>query len=80
MFLKKANSAEEILGVAAHEIAHITQRHVLRNMIQALGVFSLFQLVLGDITGIIAVLSDQGSFLLMKGFSRSIEEDADEKE
>lgn len=77
--LQKANSPEEILGVAAHEMAHVTQRHVLRNMIQALGVFSLFQLVLGDITGIIAVLSDQGSFLLMKGFSRSMEEDADEK-
>lgn len=77
--LEEATTAEEILGVAAHEMAHVTQRHVLRNMIQAMGVFTLFQLVLGDITGIIAVLSDQGTFLLMKGFSRSIEEDADEK-
>jgi Zn-dependent protease with chaperone function len=77
--LKRANSAEEILGVAAHEMAHVTQRHVLRNMIQALGVFTLFQLFLGDITGVIAVLTDQGTFLLMKGFSRSMEEDADEK-
>lgn len=76
--LRKARDGTEILGVAAHEMAHVTQRHVLRNLIQGLGMFTLVQLIIGDVTGLLAVLADQGSFLLMRGFSRSMEEEADE--
>lgn len=77
--LKKAQSAEEILGVAAHEMAHVHKRHVLRGMVQAVGLFAVVQALFGDITGIIGVLSDQGAFLANQGFSRELEIEADDR-
>lgn len=75
--LDKAEKDIEVLGVVAHELAHVTQRHVLRSMIQGAGLFLLIQTVLGDMTGLIAVLGDQGSFLLSQSFSRDMEREAD---
>ncbi len=75
--LEKADSDIEVLGVVAHEMAHVTQRHVLRSMIQGVGIFLLIQTMLGDMTGLIAVLGDQGSFLLSRSFSRDMETEAD---
>jgi predicted Zn-dependent protease len=77
--LKVANDASELLGVAAHELAHVTQRHSMRNIIQGAGIFVLLQAFFGDVTGIIAVIADQGSFLMNQSFSRSMETDADKK-
>jgi len=71
------NSAEEILGIAAHELIHIEQRHVLKNMLQGVGLFAFVQFFLGDMSGLIAVIINQGSFLLNKKFSREMEREAD---
>jgi Zn-dependent protease with chaperone function len=77
--LRQAESAAEILGVAAHEMAHVTERHVIRNLVQGAGLFLLLQLMLGDVSGLIAVIADQGQFLLNQSFSRSMETEADRK-
>jgi predicted Zn-dependent protease len=73
----EAESAEEVLGVLAHEIAHITQRHSLRQMISAAGVFVLVQTLFGDLSGIAALMADGGLQLLTLEFSRGHERDAD---
>lgn len=73
----KAESAEEVLGVLAHEIAHVTERHSLRQLISSAGVFVLVQTLFGDLSGIGAVLADGGLQLLTLEFSRSHEHDAD---
>ncbi|MGB0455063.1 MAG: M48 family metallopeptidase [Bacteriovoracaceae bacterium] len=77
--LIKSESALPILGVAAHELAHVTERHVLQGIIQSLGLFALVQVTLGDFTGIIAVLGDQGGHLLRQEFSRDKERVADKE-
>lgn len=75
--LRAAASPEEILGVAAHEIAHATERHVLKSMVQTLSLTALISLFIGDMGGLAALLIQQGQILLQNGFSRGQEAAAD---
>ncbi len=75
--LKNAEHELEILGVAAHELAHVQKRHVLKGIIQGLGIFTFFQVFIGDISGFLGILVDQGHFLIRQKFSREFEEEAD---
>lgn len=74
----KAERPEEVLGVLAHEIAHVTRRHSLRNIIGTLGVVAIIQTALGDASGLVALAAEGGRFLLTQGFSREYERDADD--
>ncbi len=75
--INQAESAEEFLGVGAHELAHITQRHSLRSAIKSVGIYAIISLALSDVSGLIALLADQGRFLLQQGYSRDFEREAD---
>ncbi len=74
--LEKAESAEELAGVLAHEIVHVRQRHILEGFI----------VHLMTVEGIKAVFSSGGSmsnsrwadYFLHMGFSRSQETQADQ--
>ena len=77
--IESLSRAEELLGVLAHEIAHVNERHVARSVFQGAGLFLLVQALLGDVTGIVAVLADQGTPLLMLKHSRELESEADRK-
>lgn len=77
--LLKAESAEEIAGVMAHEIAHVTEQHSLQQIVSTIGVFALVQALFGDVSGLIAVAADGGARLLTMSFSRDGERDADSK-
>jgi len=76
--LLAADRPEEVLAVLAHEIAHVTRRHALQQMVQALGLFALVQAFFGDVSGVLAVLADNGAMLLTHKFSRDHEREADE--
>jgi predicted Zn-dependent protease len=76
--LLKAGSPEEVAGVLAHEIAHVQQRHGIRGILSSAGLFMIVQSLLGDVTGLVAVLTDNGSFLLSRRFSRDFEREADD--
>lgn len=49
--IRKAGRAEELAGVLAHEVAHVEQRHSLRNLITNAGFGVALSLVLGDWSG-----------------------------
>lgn len=74
----EAESAGEVLGVLGHELAHVTHRHAIRAILNAVGGFVLFQFLLGDVSGVFAVLQDAGPQLLAQQFSRDQERDADD--
>ena len=74
-----AETPEEILGVVAHEFAHVTERHVVRNLVSALGIYAVFDLLIGNVAGTIAAAGDLGPRLLQMGFSRGFEREADAK-
>ncbi len=71
--LKAAKRPEEVAGVLAHEIAHATKRHSLRNVISSLGTTMIIQLMIGDVT----VLTDTASQMLEMSYSRDFEREAD---
>jgi beta-barrel assembly-enhancing protease len=75
----KADNWEEIEGVLAHEIAHVTQRHHIRGILSRMGVFYVLSLTLGDYSGIIAEIGNYGSSLESLMYSREFEFEADNK-
>lgn len=76
--LKAVERPEELAGVLAHELAHVTQRHSLRNMLEAAGLSLVVQALFGDASGLLAVASGGTELLLRQKFSRDTEREADD--
>lgn len=74
--LEKAGNGLEIMGVTAHELAHIKNRHSLKSIISSLGIFTAISIILGDLSAIL-VFGDQLVSLMQLGYSRSLELEAD---
>lgn len=73
--LEKADSAEEIAGVLAHEVQHVERRHGLRGLVHAAGWRIALSLLLGDAGGSVAAAWAENLGNL--NFSRSQESEAD---
>lgn len=74
-----ANSASELAGVMAHEIAHIVERHSTEQLSRQYGLSMLAGLVLGQDPGVLSQIAAQivaGGTLAR--FSREAEREADE--
>jgi predicted Zn-dependent protease len=76
--LEKARTPEEILGVAAHEMAHVTERHGLKSLLRSASLYLVLTFMIGDFTGLIAIIAENSSFLVNQTFSRAAEQEADE--
>ena len=74
--IEKADSANEVAAVLAHEIQHVEQRHALKNMITSSGIAAAALLVLGDANAFVMIMAHQVS---AQYFSRQAEADADMK-
>jgi beta-barrel assembly-enhancing protease len=75
--LAAAETPDEIAGVLGHEITHVLERHSMRQMIFAVGLAGLVQLLVGSPEGAAAVVANAGSELTSLGFSRDQEREAD---
>ncbi|MDP2226857.1 MAG: M48 family metallopeptidase, partial [Moraxellaceae bacterium] len=75
----RAQSAPELQGVLAHEIAHVTEQHGLRAVIRSTGLFIVAQALIGDASGVMAALANAGPLLINQSYSRRFEHEADEK-
>lgn len=73
----EAGRVEELFGVLAHEISHVSHRHTARQIITVLGVYTVVDIVLGSGVGTVAAVTQGASYLLQQGFSRDQERDAD---
>jgi predicted Zn-dependent protease len=76
--LKAVGRPEELAGVLAHEIAHVTQRHAFRKLIESSGLYLVVQYFLGDATGIMAAIANSSELLLKQKYSRDFEREADD--
>ena len=74
--LAKADSADEIAGVLAHELGHLRHRDGTRNLIYNGGTSFLIGLLFGDVTGSAAVIFATRS-LVSASYSREAEQNAD---
>jgi hypothetical protein len=73
--IRSADSAEEIAGVLAHEIAHAELRHSLKTMVKGMGLRALVAVALGDFSG--TALAEAAKNMTELGFSRDAEREAD---
>jgi beta-barrel assembly-enhancing protease len=76
--LENADSAEEVAGVLAHEMAHVTRRHSLRNIVKSAGLLVVLEAAIGDASGLFAMAAEASRYLLDQKFSRDFEREADD--
>ena len=75
--IDNAHSWDEVFGVLAHELAHVTQRHHLRGVINNVGIYALLVAFLGDISAIAGTVINLGGELGSLANSRKFELEAD---
>jgi predicted Zn-dependent protease len=73
----QSDRPEELLGVLAHELSHVTCRHTTKQAITVFGLYFIVDVVLGNVFGTVAALSQGAFYLLQQGFSREHEQEAD---
>ncbi len=74
--IKKAREIEEIYGVMAHELAHLKERHITKNLLQSAGMLSgvvLLKILVGDFS----FFGESFVTLQNLSFSRDLEREAD---
>jgi len=74
--LAKADNADEIAGILAHELGHVRHRDGIRGLIHNGGTSFLIGLLFGDVTGSGAVIFASRT-LVTASHSREAEQDAD---
>ena len=74
--LAKADNADEVAGILAHELGHLKHRDGTRNLIYNGGTSFLIGLLFGDITGSGALIFASRS-LITASYSREAEQNAD---
>jgi Zn-dependent protease with chaperone function len=77
--VRLARSDAEILGVLAHEIAHVEERHGLRQLYRALGLSVMISLIGADSGEIVDEVVGQAGLLLSLSYSRRFETAADRR-
>lgn len=75
--IAESKSPEEVAGVLAHEMAHVTMRHGLERIAGQLGIVVGVQVLLGDVSGLLALGVELGQFAAQNSYSRSQETEAD---
>jgi Zn-dependent protease with chaperone function len=74
--IDKAEIADQLAGVIAHEIGHVAQRDSTRSVLQGAGLSFMFGMLLGDFVGGGAVVMATTT-LLRSSYSREVEASAD---
>ncbi len=75
--LRAAKSPEQVAGVLAHELAHVTRRHGMERIAQSVGVIAAVQLLLGDVTGLAAIAVEVLREGAINSYGRDQEHQAD---
>lgn len=76
--LKLVDRPEQIAGVVAHELAHVTQRHGFRKIISSAGPYIVGRLFLRSNSGLLGVLAGSSQLLVCQSFSQEYELEADD--
>ncbi len=76
--IKRMRDEAELVGVLSHEIGHITSRHALELIRQAAVAQGLTEAVIGQDSGATALLANVVTTLVLRGYGRSKEIEADQ--
>ncbi|MCH7929338.1 MAG: M48 family metallopeptidase [Proteobacteria bacterium] len=72
-----ADTPDEVAGVLAHEIGHVIERHGTERIIRATGLALLFEILVGDVSGLVGLGAGLAEMLLGLSYSRQDEAEAD---
>jgi Zn-dependent protease with chaperone function len=72
-----ADRPEQIAGVLAHEIAHVTQKHALRQSVSSFGPALLLELFASSDNRLIGALGGMSQLMVIQSFSQEFEFEAD---
>jgi len=75
--LNMVNTPEQLLGVLAHESAHIQQRHVFQHIISGKGPIYLMQILTGSSDKAVNLMAIPSELLIYESFSQQYEAEAD---
>jgi hypothetical protein len=75
--MDSAGRPEELLGVIAHEVAHVTERHGFRQIIAGAGPMVLLQIIFGNRGSALGVLLESSGVLIYQTHSQQHEREAD---
>jgi Zn-dependent protease with chaperone function len=75
--LQITDNPDELLGVIAHEMAHVTQRHVFRRLISGKGPFFILHVFAGGRSQLLDALAYPSEELVYESFSQEYERQAD---
>jgi hypothetical protein len=73
----EAESPDEVAGVLAHEMGHVTHQHSMTHLIRAIGFQTLIVPLITGGAMAADVLSEMGQAALQASYTRELEEDAD---
>ncbi len=73
-----AKNDDELVGVLAHEIGHVVNRHTLRYVLQDSGVALVVAAIAGDLVSVSALAAALPTALVRAKYSRAFETEADD--
>mgnify|MGYP001224349464 CR=1 FL=1 len=76
--LELADRPEEVAGVVAHELAHVTRKHGLRKILSSAGPYILCRVFMRGNRGLMGVLAGSSQLLVYQSFSQEYELEADD--
>jgi Zn-dependent protease with chaperone function len=75
--LDKAESSDEVAGVLAHELAHVSERHVMTQIVRSSILSVGWATTVGDFSGLLVVDPSTVFHVATRSFSRDDEREAD---
>jgi beta-barrel assembly-enhancing protease len=75
--LEKVKSPEELAALLGHEYGHLQLRHTTRTLFRNLSGYLFVSLLLGDVSGVTAVVLNNAQSLRSLQYSRELEKEAD---
>jgi Zn-dependent protease with chaperone function len=75
--LDRVQRPEDLAGVLAHEMAHVTHRHGLRKLIAGSGPYYVLHLFISDQQEVLSTISAGSQLLVSQYYSRDVEREAD---
>ena len=76
--IRMAERPEELAGVIAHEVAHVTEKHGFRKIISEAGPYLIVRVFLGGGRGTVGALGGSSQLLVRQSFSQEYELEADD--
>lgn len=75
--VQTVQSREELAGILAHEMAHVTERHGLRQLVASQGLYYALRIFGSGESGILGIVSAGSHLIVHQSFSREMEREAD---